>query len=331
MRLKMFLKNKMLFIILNIVIAAFSAVLLAVVDAKPFFILFVPCVFLGGCAAVVAIEFIIKNNWYKQLYNTLDSLDRKCLISEIVEEPVFYEGQMLYDILKTTNKAMNDEIALHRLSAAEYREYIELWVHEIKTPIAGAKLIGENMDNAAMLETLERIDRYVEQALFYSRSNNVEKDFIIKSIALKEMVSVMLRKNAKHLIANKVSVDIDGADGMVYTDTKWIDFILWQIIDNAIKYEGRNIKIYSEQNTNSTSLFVCDDGIGVPKHDLNRVFDKGFTGDNGRKYAKSTGIGLYLCKKLCIKLGLNISLHSEQGKGTVIEIVFPKSGMHSTI
>ena len=331
MRLKIFLKNKMLFIILNIIIAVFSAVLLAVVDAKPFFILFIPCVFLGGCATVVVVEFIIKNNWYKQLYNTLDNLDRKCLISEIIEEPGFYEGQMLYDVLKITNKAMNDEIALHRLSTAEYREYIELWVHEIKTPIAGAKLIGENTRNASMLETLERIDRYVEQALFYSRSNSVEKDFMIKSIELKEMVSVMLRKNAKYLIANKVSMDIDGADGMVYTDAKWIDFILWQIIDNAIKYEGRNIKIYAEQNSNSTSLFICDDGIGIPKYALNRVFDKGFTGDNGRKYAKSTGLGLYLCKKLCLKLGLNISLCSEEGKGTIVEIVFPKSRMHSTI
>ena len=328
MRLNNFLKDQLLFILWNILIAAFSAFLFFVVDAKVFFVLFVPCLYILGCAAVLAVESIRKNSYYKKLYYNLDELDQKCLLSEIMEEPSFYEGKMLYDVLKTSNKAMNDEIAGHSLSSAEYREYIEMWVHEVKTPIAGAKLIGENSGNEALLEALERIDKYVEQALFYSRSNTVEKDFIIKKTDLKEMVAATLRKNAKHIIGSKVAIELADMDGMVYTDSKWVDFILWQLLDNAIKYESKSIKIYSRQNANSITLFICDDGIGIPPSELGRIFDKGFTGENGRRYAKSTGIGLYLCKKLCLKLGLNIAAQSIQGKGTTFEIVFPKSEMH---
>ena len=328
MRLKEFLKDRLLFILWNALIAAFSAVLFFVVDAKVFFVLFVPCLYIFGCAAVLAVEFIRKNSYYKKLYYNLDELDRKCLLSEIIEEPNFYEGKMLYDILKTSNKAMNDEIAGHSRSSAEYREYIEMWVHEVKTPIAGAKLIGENNGNDALLEALERIDKYVEQALFYSRSNTVEKDFIIRKTDLKEMVAATLRKNAKHIIGSKVNIELTDIDGMVYTDAKWVDFILWQLLDNAIKYESKNIKIYSEQNQNNITLFICDDGIGIQASELGRIFDKGFTGENGRRYAKSTGIGLYLCKKLCLKLGLNITVRSTQNEGTTFEIVFPKSEMH---
>jgi len=328
MQLKTFLKDKAVFIVLCLFISAFSAILLYMVEAKPFFVLFVPCVFYGGSMITLFIEFIHKNNYYKTLYKTLDELDKKCLLSEIIDEPNFYEGQMLYDILKISNKAMNDEIAKYHLSSAEYREYIELWVHEIKTPIAGAKLISENIDNGALLDTLQRIDQYVEQALYYSRSNTVEQDFLIKQAELKDLVSAVLRKHAKHLIDNKISVDITGVGGMVFTDTKWIAFIVWQILDNAIKYEGKEIKIYSEQKTNSISLFICDDGIGIDEQDIRRVFDKGFTGESGRRYTKATGLGLYLCKKLCLKLGLNISLQSEKGEGTVVEIIFPKSEMY---
>ena len=328
MHLKTFLKDKIVFIVLCLIVTAFSAVLLYMVEAKLFFILFVPCVYLAGSIVTLAAEFIRKNSYYKRLYITLEELDKKCLLSEIIDEPTFYEGKILYDILKTSDKAMNDEIAFHSLASAEYREYIELWVHEIKTPISGAKLISENIDNTALLDTLQRIDRYVEQALFYSRSNTVEKDFLIKKAELKDIVSSVLRKNAKHLIDNKISVDITGVGGTVFTDTKWTDFIFWQILDNAIKYESKEIKIYSEENSNSISLFIRDNGIGIAEQDISRVFNKGFTGESGRTYTKATGLGLYLCKKLCLKLGLNISLRSVQRTGTVVEIVFPKSEMY---
>ena len=328
MRLKAFLRDRSLYIFVTLLVAAFSAFLLFMVDAQPFFVLFAPGLYVLGCAAVLFIEFMRKNSYYKKLHDSLDALDKKCLLSEVMDTPGFYEGQMLYDILKTTGKAMNDEIAIHSLSASEYREYIELWVHEVKTPIAGAMLIGENADNQALAGTLQRIDKYVEQALFYSRSSTVEKDFLIKETSLWQVVSATLRKNAKFIIDNNVSVDISAVTATVFTDGKWLDFILWQLLDNAIKYDSKSVTLRTYEKANSVSLYIRDDGIGIPQKDISRVFDKGFTGENGRSHGKSTGLGLYLCKKLCVKLGLGLSLQSEPGKGVTVEIAFPKSSMY---
>ncbi len=328
MQIGKFIKDKGIYLALNVFVSAFSAFLLYMVEARLYFMLFIPLTYLSGCLIVLLIEFTTKNSYYKKLHSTLDRLDKKCLLAEVLEEPDFYEGLMLYELLKTTHKAMNDEIASHSLSSAEYRDYIELWVHEIKTPIAGAKLICENTDNKALQDSLERMDKLVEQALYYSRSSHVEKDFLIKEIQLKQLLNSVLRKNARYLIERKIKIDLSALDVTVYSDSKWLDFILTQILDNSVKYDSRTIKIYAEQNENSVSLFLFDDGIGIPKQDQRRVFDKGFTGENGRAYPKSTGLGLYLCKKLCDKLGLHILITSEQGIYTQLCITFPKSSMY---
>lgn len=325
-----FIKDKLIFISLNLIVILFSAFLLYMVNAKFYFIIFVPATYLIGCILTLSIEFLLKNNYYKKVLYGLEKLENKCLISEVISYPRFYEGHILFDILKQTNKSMNDEIAKYSLISAEYREYIELWVHEIKTPIAGAKLICENTNNFLVVAELEKIDRFVEQALFYSRSNNVEKDFSIKSVLLIDLINGVLRKNAKYLIQHKITIEMEAETlkGPVFADNKWTDFIIEQIIYNSVKYRSSNIKFYSKEEENSTSLLICDNGMGIPSKDIQRVFEKGFTGENGRSYAKSTGIGLYLCKKMCQRLGLSIFLSSKQNKGTELEIVFPKSNMY---
>ncbi len=327
MRIGRFIKDKWLVIGLHLFIAGFSAYLLYMVAAEVFFVLFVPCTYILGCFVFLLLEYLQKSSYYKKLYHTLNSLDRKTLLCEIIDEPSFLEGLILYDVLKTTDKAMNDEIASYKRVSSEYREYIELWVHEIKTPIAGAKLICENLQNEDLQKTLDRIERFVDQALYYSRSNSVEKDFIIKELNLKEMIHALLRKESKYFINRNVLVETDNLDFTVYADSKWMEFIFMQLFENAVKYESKSIKLSAKQNTNSVSLSICDDGIGILAQDINRVFHKGFTGENGRKYAKSTGLGLYLCKELCLKLGLNIRLQSKPGEGTTVEIVFPKSNL----
>lgn len=328
MKAMTFFKDKFIFITLNFFIAGFSAFLLYMVDANLYFILFIPCVYLSGSILSLLPEYLTKSRYYREIQNSIDSLDKKYFISEIIERPNFYEGKILYDFIKAANKSMRDEIAKYGTSSAEYREYIEMWVHEIKTPIAAAKLVCENTENESISAELEKIDKFVEQALFYSRSNNVEKDYIIKQVKLNEIINRVLRKNAKYLIAKKIKVQTVELEQTVLTDNKWTDFILQQIIDNSIKYGCSSIKIYSEQNENNISLFICDNGIGIPQQDIKRVFDKGFTGENGRRFIKSTGIGLYLCKKLCMKLGLDILIRSNAGNGTNVEIIFPKSNMY---
>ena len=271
--------------------------------------------------------------FYKELLARLESLDQKYLITEMIERPDFLEGKLLYDVMIQVNKSMNDRLASYRRASNDYREYIETWVHEVKTPIASSRPMIENNKNEVTrsLETeISRIEGYVEQALFYTRSNSVEKDYIIKKVNLKEMISSCVKKNARALIESRISVQMQDLEEDVFTDAKWIDFIVGQILSNSIKYrrdQDPQIKIFAEKKENSNRLSICDNGIGIPPQDIRRVFEKGFTGENGRRFTRSTGMGLYLCKKLCEKLGLSISLTSQVGQGTLIEILFPKSKM----
>lgn len=211
----------------------------------------------------------------------------------------------------------------------EYKEYIETWVHEIKTPIASTKLIIENNENPITdkinLE-VKKVEGFIEQVLYYSRSNDVSKDYIIKAFKLRDAIMPAVKRNSRDFINKKIALNIENIDGIIFSDIKWVEFILNQIIVNAIKYskvKGGIIKIYSVENKNNIVLNIEDNGVGIIDRDLNRVFEKGFTGENGRTFAKSTGIGLYLCKKLCGKLGLGINIESKDNVGTKVKIIFP--------
>lgn len=178
-------------------------------------------------------------------------------------------------------------------------------------------------------EELDKIDNYTEQALFYARSNTVEKDYYIKKINLKELVNSVVIRNKKSLIQNNIGVEINGLEINVYSDVKWCAFILNQLIQNAIKYskdDNRKIEIYAKENKDNVILYIKDNGIGIKDSEVSRVFEKGFTGENGRrKGQKATGIGLYLCKKLCDKLSLGLELKSEENVSTEVSLTFPKN------
>lgn len=178
-------------------------------------------------------------------------------------------------------------------------------------------------------EELDKIDNYTEQALFYARSNTVEKDYYIKKINLKELVNSVVIRNKKSLIQSNIGVELNGLEINVYSDVKWCAFILNQLIQNAIKYskdDNRKIEIYAKENKDNVILYIKDNGIGIKASEVSRVFEKGFTGENGRrKGQKATGIGLYLCKKLCDKLSLGLELKSEENVSTEVSLTFPKN------
>lgn len=290
---------------------------------------------LEGLAALlpISVEYARKRDYYTRLLRSLDALDRKSLLCEVIDEPDFLEGRILYQALKACNKSMNDEIALYRRQEEEYREYIEAWTHEVKTPLAAAKLTLENEPSAAaasVSDDLRRIEDDLEQALFYARSSSVEKDYLIRPVSLRELVNAAVRHNAKDMIANRISLTLGYLDPVVLTDVKWTNFILSQILVNAVKYHSAapSIRLYAKREKNSVSLFIEDNGIGIRPADLPRVFERGFTGETGRSYTKATGLGLYLCKRLCDKIGLGISLESTQGVGTTARLIFPGGTLH---
>lgn len=335
MKISDYLKAKALYLCCHLSVATVTILMLVAlnpVGGKQFSVL-VGAVYLVGAFIPLAVEYHRKKTFYENLNNAFEQLDQKNLIAEMLSPPDFYEGVQLYDILQASNKAYLEEIKRYKNMQADYREYIELWVHEIKTPISSSKLIAQNNRSAmaeSICEELDTIEGYVEQALFYARSNTVEKDYIIKEIHLETSVYNALKRDSRLLIQQGISVSVKNLDYSVYSDAKWLEFILHQLLINAIKYANENtacIAISAQEGENSCILSVFDNGIGIPANELSKIFEKGFTGTNGRLRGKSTGMGLYICKKLCNKLGLAITAESSPGEGTTINIVFPKSSM----
>ena len=334
MRITDYLKDRVLFLLINFILFIITNGIMLLIGLEPptiiiiFLIWFLPLIF------YIISEFIKEKRFYDELNSTMESLDKKYLLSEVIKEPDFIEGKLLYEVLRQANKEMHEHVKKYRDMEMEYREYIETWVHEITTPIASTMLIIENNENEVTNNInyeIKKIEEYIEQVLYYSRSNNVSKDYIIREINLADFVRTVVKKNSRDFINKRISIQLEDTEGIVYSDGKWLSFILNQIIGNALKYskgKGGWVKIYTERNENNIILTLEDNGIGIIDKDINRVFEKGFTGENGRKLGKSTGIGLYLCNKLCDQLGLGLKLSSQEGQGTKVSITFPLSKLN---
>lgn len=286
-------------------------------------------VFLLGGVISELICFIRKKTYYDKMVNCLDELDKKYLLAEVLEDPDFFDGRLLHDVIRRTDKSMCEHIAEYRRENAEFREYIELWVHEIKLPVASLQLMCHNDGSTRYSEQLKRIDDYIENVLFYARSRNAEKDYIIKNASLKRIFGETAMKNRAEIQERNISLSAEGLDVEVMTDSKWLAFIFGQLINNSIKYEADEIKVYAEDFEDRTVLHFRDNGIGIPESDLPYIFEKSFTGENGRTHTKSTGMGLYIVKMLCTKLGHKIQADSVQGEFTEMTIVFGKDKLHN--
>lgn len=324
-----FLKDKIVFLFSQTFIICFIGVILNVFNVGNEAIVLICFTLILVTAVSLMYEYIKRSRYYSKLYNVLNAMDKKHYIAQLMDEPDFFDADILYDVLKQVTKAMNDEIASHEISEREYREYIETWIHEVKLPIACIDLICENNRNeitSSISSETKRIDNFVEQALFYARSNAVEKDYSIRAINLDQILKTVVKRYSKELISCKCELVFDNLNYVVFSDTKWFEFILGQIISNCIKYRKQQFSICfsAKENEQQIILTISDNGIGIPKNNIRRVFEKGFTGENGRQFVKSTGIGLYLCKKLCDKLHIGIELDSEINVGTSIILAFPK-------
>lgn len=331
MSLKDFLKDKLITISLLILGLTTIEIILIIYPIGNFIKLYIPIATLGMYFIGIGIEYVIKRKFYHKMFFTLNELDEKYLINELIKEPSFLEGKLLKELLEQTDKSMIENVNRYKYLQEDYKEYIELWIHEIKLPIATSKMVianNKNLVTKSIEEELDKVENYVEQALFYARSNNVEKDYYIKKSSLESIVNEAIKKNKNVLIQEKIKIDTHDLNVEVNTDSKWIVFILNQLIQNSVKYrkQGNNsiIEIYAKQGKENVILYLKDNGMGIKKGEITRVFEKGFTGTNGRILnKKSTGIGLYLCKRLCDKLGIAIELNSIQNEETEVRLVFP--------
>lgn len=220
-------------------------------------------------------------------------------------------------------RALQDEIrALENQSDLRYREtvdYYTVWVHQIKTPIASMRLTLDNEDTPTsrrLLGDLSRIERYVEMVLAYLRLDSASSDYVFKEYDLDGIIRQAVKKFAPEFIDRKVRLDYDTINERVVTDEKWLSFVLEQLLSNSLKYtrEGGSVRIYMHDK----ALYIEDTGIGIAPEDLPRIFEKGFTGINGRLDKKASGLGLYLCKSITKNLGIGIRAASEPDRGTLI-------------
>ena len=244
------------------------------------------------------------------------------------------------ELVKELSQAKQDFISQNRIARKEMLDYYGMWVHQIKTPIAAMDILLQNTEqflyeedivNSRINKRLEiiqesipvsdmkmelfKIEQYVEMALNYLRVEDISSDLSFKKHAVDDMVRQVIRKYAKIFISKKIKMNFKPTGSYIVTDDKWFVFVLEQLISNALKYTKQGqISIYMEDK----SLVIEDSGIGIPAEDLPRIFEKGFTGYNGRENKKSTGIGLYLCKNIMDKLQWNITVDSEVGSGTKI-------------
>ena len=331
MKIVDYLKDKSLYLAVNLMTFIIVATLMYFSNVSTVVIFMTWCIWFLPLLIYIIIEYIKYKKYFDNIENVLKSLDKKYLLPEVIEEPNSIIGEEVNDILKELSRDMHEHVKYYRNMQEEYREYIEMWVHEIKTPIASSKLLIENNYNGLTRKIdiqINRIENFVEQVLYYSRSDEAGKDYIIKKVELLPLVKNVIRKNQRDFISKRIRLQLGELNEVVYSDSKWIEFILNQILINSIKYsKGKDdkIQIESKEISNTVVLTIEDEGVGIIERDLDRVFEKGFTGENGRKFGKSTGIGLYLCKKLCNKLGLGLEIQSKVNVGTKISIIFPKA------
>lgn len=226
-------------------------------------------------------------------------------------------------IIQHLNRDREEAINKKDRSFADMLDYYTIWGHQIKTPIAAMRLIlqSDTSDkNGELMDQLFKVEQYVEMVLQYLRMENMSADLMFKRYSLDEMVKQGVRKYAKPFIRKKIKLNYEPLNRFVLTDEKWLVFVIEQVLSNALKYTNNGeILIYMDLKLPNT-LVIEDTGIGIEQEDLPRVFEKGFTGYNGRTNKKSTGIGLYLCKQILSKLSHTIEIESVVGKGTKVKI-----------
>ncbi|WP_138342946.1 sensor histidine kinase [Intestinibacter bartlettii] len=272
------------------------------------------CTFIG--LIYICINFI---NYYKK-HIQLYKLQNEISISlENLPSPKTLMEEDYTNLILNLNKEYKTYISKSDIAKSDMIDYYTMWVHQIKTPISALKLLiqtSESEISSDLSSELFKIEQYVEMVLSYIRLGSNKNDFVLKEYDLDNIIRQAVRKYAPLFIRKKISLDFQPTNYKVLTDEKWLVFVIEQLLSNAIKYTNKGkISIYSLENK---KLVIEDTGIGISKEDIPRIFDKGFTGYNGRTDKKATGLGLYLCKNILDKLSHKISIESEVGVKTKV-------------
>lgn len=315
-----------------------------------FFVLFIMLEFLyiiGNTFSVIFLIGIIVTgmtmmkylmDWYRKkryfdiIEKRVKDLNEPWLIAELLPVSYQIEDRIYQELLRKIGSSAIEEIHKMEDEQKEYEDYIEQWIHEVKTPITSIHLMLENrIQNNLELKRdlnieLSRIENDIDRALYYARSEQIYKDYLIQKLNIWKVLSRAVNKNRTVVMNSSVAVELKcDKDIYVYGDEKWLVFMITQVLLNAIKYKKeKDAKIIMsvKRENGKILLKILDNGKGIKKEELPRIFDKGFTGSNGRENEKSTGMGLYLVYKLCKKLDIDIKAESIYGEFTAIKFTF---------
>lgn len=329
MKISEFLYDRVLSLLLHLFCMLVLSAFLLLTGSSRGVVVIILTVWAIGLFIATAAAYWQQNSRLCELEAIMKGLEQKYLFMECVPKPRSNTERKVFGLFRRAGKSMIEAVSDAEEKQRDYREYIENWVHEIKVPITAVELICENNKSETSRKIrfqLALIEGHVERALYYARLDCIEKDFMIQEISLAETVQRALSRGRFLLTQNNVRVETEQLNRLVFTDGKWVEFILGQLLSNAVKYKSTApvIQIYAEESDGRVTLTVKDNGIGIPASELRRIFDKGFTGSNGRALGGSTGMGLYLCRKLAEALGAYLVADSKENEYTAISICFPR-------
>ena len=325
-----YLETKLYEILFHFFFTGLTLLLLAAAGFPQAYLVLFAVLSICACLVFHWIRFRRKAKRQDEIMELTDSLEEAWYAAEVLPRPKNLENEAYYYALKKACKAMSERLDELDTEQKDYREYIESFAHEIKVPISALSLTFDNTKNYELKKETDRIFNLVEQMLYFARSENTEKDYFVRRLDLQDVVHDMILKFRRYFLDAGVELDIRTENVSVFTDEKWLSFILSQIIQNALKYFDKPKKvlsIYSEENNTSVFLVIKDNGCGISASDLPRIFEKGFTGSDRTK-GSSTGMGLYLAKTLCDRLGLGLAVESREGEFTKVTVIFPKGTVH---
>lgn len=293
-------------------------------------VLLIGIVLLTALAIASAADYIQGRRFYRDIAALADQLDHPYQLASLLPHPRRVDHDAVYGALEAMGRVSANEVAEAQSKAKEQREYMEAWVHEVKTPLAAALLTAEHVpepESRTLKSDIDRAERQVEQVLWYARSLAANKDCVVREHNLASIAGKACKANARLLIESGVSIKMEvDPELRVFTDEKQVAFILPQVLVNSVKYGAHSIRISAREEELRSLLEIEDDGLGIPSEDVPRVFDRGFTGTRGREVASSTGMGLYIAARLCDSLGIGLSLSSTEGAGTLVTLAFPRDG-----
>lgn len=278
--------------------------------------------FLFGVLSV-STAYLLQKRKLERLETLLQSLPEQYLAGEVLPPPASGVERYYYEVMKSVSRSAINAAETAKKEKEEYLEYVEQWIHEIKTPLTACSLILSNQKNGgkhSIAAEIKRADNLTETILYYARLRTMDRDIRVESFSAAAFVEEAVKNQMEILIAAGISVELDG-DFVIYSDKKSLSFIIQQLLINAAKYCPRCHICIMAQND---QISVEDNGIGIPSYEITRITDRGFTGTNGEAFPNSTGMGLYIVNQLCRRLEIGFSVLSERGKYTRFVLDFRK-------